>query len=172
MTGTLSSWAFTEILASECARAERHDWPTGLLLVEIDHFGGYTDAYGHSAADEAIVAVAASAKSRANRPGDQVARVGIPRFAVILPQTTPSEAQAIADQIRGDISARGIRHSKSLSGEVLTVSVGGSGATSAAPPAALGAGAQIALRSAQDAGGDVVRFVEPSGGDGLSGGIS
>ena len=160
LTGCLSSWAFAEIVESECARAAWRGWPTALLLVEIDHYEAYAAVYGHAAADDAVAAVVAAVKDRAHRPGDSVGRTGVTQFSVLLPQTSTSEAQEVADLICGGVRELGIRHSKSPSDEVVTVSVGGASVTGTATPSSLLSTAEVGLRSAQIGGGNRTGFAD------------
>ncbi len=69
-----------------------------LLLVDIDHFKRVNDNFGHQAGDQALVAVA-------NRCGvvlrkrDVLARFGGEEFAVLLPDTSLTDARQIAEQL-------------------------------------------------------------------------
>jgi diguanylate cyclase (GGDEF)-like protein len=117
LTGLGNRRALDDTLAREWARAERQGQPLALLLVDIDRFKQVNDAFGHSAGDRALIAVA-GAITNAIREGDQVFRFGGEEFAVIIPAATCPGALQIADRVRRAVSATALE-----TGHV-TVSIG------------------------------------------------
>jgi diguanylate cyclase (GGDEF)-like protein/PAS domain S-box-containing protein len=72
------------------------DGPTGALLaLDLDNFKQINDKYGHSAGDEMIVSLADVLRQQL-RSTDVIARLGGDEFAVILPNTSPAQAQRVA----------------------------------------------------------------------------
>jgi diguanylate cyclase (GGDEF)-like protein len=69
-----------------CALADRRqgDSHVALALVDLDHFKGINDRYGH-AADDAVLTTVARRLSEAVRADDTVARVGGDEFVVLCP---------------------------------------------------------------------------------------
>ncbi|MFN8126983.1 MAG: response regulator [Candidatus Nanopelagicales bacterium] len=151
LTGALSTWAFGEMLETECARAAKHGWPTSLLIIEFDLLDEYSAAYGPIAADDALASIAAAIESEVRRPGEKIGRAAVGRFTALLPQTSAPEAQACADRIMATVRSLEVRHSKSPEG-LVTVSVGGAGAEGPVTPDMLVRAAEIQLRDSQESG--------------------
>ncbi|HEY3910868.1 MAG TPA: PleD family two-component system response regulator [Stellaceae bacterium] len=70
-----------------------------LLLFDIDHFKQVNDTRGHAAGDAVLRELAARAQS-AVRSVDLVARLGGEEFAVVMPETGPAIAAAVAERLR------------------------------------------------------------------------
>ncbi|MGF6769465.1 diguanylate cyclase (GGDEF)-like protein [Paraburkholderia sp. GAS199] len=114
---------FEEHAEDEWRRAQRNDWPLSMLLIDVDSFKGFNDLYGHSAGDDALIAVARCIAQNVRRPGDTAARYGGEEFAVLLPDTDAAGAAFIGEKIRTAVQALELRHVAS-SHHVLTVSIG------------------------------------------------
>jgi diguanylate cyclase (GGDEF)-like protein/PAS domain S-box-containing protein len=69
-----------------------------LALFSIDFFRTINMKYGQSAGDEVLV-VFADLLREMLRSEDIVSRIGSERFAVLLPRTTPEQAQAICNRV-------------------------------------------------------------------------
>jgi len=95
--------AFQERLESEFAQAMRQGMPLSLLLLDVDHFKQYNDAYGHPQGDDVLKTVASILEREARR-NDSVARYGGEEFAIILPQAEPEGALLIAERLRQAIA--------------------------------------------------------------------
>jgi len=106
-----------EALGNEVRRSRRLEHPFALLMLDVDHFKEYNDAYGHLAGDAALARVAAILKE-STRDVDCAARYGGEEFVVLLPET---EAQGATETARR-IQARLARDE--LVGGKLTLSVG------------------------------------------------
>jgi diguanylate cyclase (GGDEF)-like protein len=87
-----------------------------VLMLDVDGFKAINDRYGHRAGDLGLVGVA-RAIIHSLRPGDFAARFGGDEFAVLLPDSTTSEAVAVADRIRQAVE-------RDLTDPPLTISVG------------------------------------------------
>lgn len=112
--------AFDQVLPEELARASRYKTPVSLLMVDIDAFKAYNDAYGHPAGDGALREVAQILFAH-KRPSDLVARYGGEEFTVILPNTDARGAVAAAERIR-----RAVGGSAQWNHRPVTVSIGAS----------------------------------------------
>lgn len=123
LTGLNNRRTLGEILDAEWRRARRTRNVFSLLFVDVDRFKAYNDAYGHQAGDDALAAVARCIGDNIRRPADSAARYGGEEFLVVLPDTTPQGALAIAETIRTAISDLGIEHAASEYGRV-TASIG------------------------------------------------
>ncbi|MFP4429944.1 MAG: diguanylate cyclase domain-containing protein [Spirochaetota bacterium] len=115
---------FNETLEIEWARGIRHGRPLSLLMIDIDYFKPYNDAYGHGQGDICLQRVAAILSSGLRRTVDFVARYGGEEFAVILPDTDIEGAQSAGEHLRRQVEEAGITHDHSLVAPVVTISVG------------------------------------------------
>ncbi|MBE9559683.1 MAG: GGDEF domain-containing protein [Proteobacteria bacterium] len=83
----------------EIKRSERDELPLALIMIDVDNFKNYNDEYGHLAGDQVLITVAEAIRSPL-RPNDLVARFGGEEFAVLLPETTVTNARVIAERLR------------------------------------------------------------------------
>ena len=124
LTGIANRRAFDGNLLRECRRAARADLPLSLVLLDVDHFKGFNDLYGHLRGDVCLKAVADAIGGCLRRPGDMLARYGGEEFAVVLPNTEPDGAVLMADRIRDAIRDMAMPHGGSSVARVVTVSTG------------------------------------------------
>jgi diguanylate cyclase (GGDEF)-like protein len=114
---------FDNLIAREIARTDRSGTPLSLLMIDVDRFKAYNDAYGHLAGDECLRTVANCMKEAVNRPMDLAARYGGEEFAVVLPDTEEDGAYHIALMIAKRLRDANLPHGASEKGRV-TVSIG------------------------------------------------
>ena len=100
LTGLLNRRSFDERLTQEARRASRVDHPLALLMIDVDDFKPYNDAYGHQVGDEGLSKAALAIRGALSRAGDVAARYGGDEFAVILPDTDRAGALRVAQRIR------------------------------------------------------------------------
>jgi diguanylate cyclase (GGDEF)-like protein len=115
---------FDEYLGVEWKRSCRERSPLSLLLIDVDHFKLFNDGYGHLAGDECLMAVARTIGGSVRRPADLAARYGGEEFAVVLPNTDAAGALYCAETMRNAVERLRIPHSRSTTGEFVTISVG------------------------------------------------
>jgi diguanylate cyclase (GGDEF)-like protein/PAS domain S-box-containing protein len=123
LTGLPNRRAFERTLDAEYRRAVRERTAIGLIMVDLDHFKGFNDVYGHPAGDECLRRVAAAISGALNRPSDFAARYGGEEIAVLLPNTGLAGANAVAQSILEAVRGLGIAHRRSAEG-IVTVSCG------------------------------------------------
>ena len=161
LTGIANRRAFDEALLTEWKRTLREQSQMSLLLIDIDRFKAFNDAYGHQVGDDCLRSVAAALQASAPRPGDVVARYGGEELAIILPGANQSAAAVVAERVRASVEEIGIPDGLRLGG-LVTVSVGAATALarhggSAEQPQALLSSADRALYAAKDAGRNCCR---------------
>lgn len=99
LTGLRNRGAFDEQLDSQIRLLKRMGKPLSLMMIDIDYFKKYNDQYGHQAGDEALKTVA-NLLSISTRASDTLARYGGEEFAIILPNTTQSDAMQLAKRLQ------------------------------------------------------------------------
>lgn len=104
LTGLLNKRYLRERLTEETKRSNRYGYPMSLMMIDVDNFKSYNDAFGHPEGDKALQIVANGLKETL-RGADVAARYGGEEFSILLPQTTSEEAHTIAERIRQKIEA-------------------------------------------------------------------
>ncbi len=93
-----------ESLDREVQRAQRRGWPIGLIMLDLDHFKSFNDAYGHEAGDAIIRALGGFLQSRV-RASDIVCRYGGEEFVIILPESAATQTIERAELLCRDLRA-------------------------------------------------------------------
>lgn len=106
LTGVVNRRGVDERLGDEFARARRFDHPLTLLLIDLDDFKAINDRHGHAAGDRAL-RVTARLIQQSTRAIDTTGRFGGEEFLVILPETTTTGAQVVAERIRSSVERSG-----------------------------------------------------------------
>ena len=102
-TGIYNRHHFEQRLKDEVQLARKTGSPLTVMLVDLDHLRRVNTERGYVEADKMIARVADLLKSR-TRGIDVVARYGGGKYAVILPQTDPGGAEAVAMKILGAVA--------------------------------------------------------------------
>jgi diguanylate cyclase (GGDEF)-like protein len=124
LTGLPNRLRFDEELGQALRQAQRSGQPLSLLLLDVDHFRRLNDNLGQQAGDEVLQVLSTILRGRARRPRDLVARLGSDQFAVLLPETTPQSAAAIATTIHVDLANLATRPACPDSSPPFTASIG------------------------------------------------
>ena len=111
------------------ARVNRDGVGAAVLLVDIDHFKRVNDTFGHAAGDDVLRELSARAM-KAVRTVDLVARLGGEEFVVVMPETDPQIATAVAERLR--LAVAGEPFIIRASGERLSITIS-IGVTTATP---------------------------------------
>jgi diguanylate cyclase (GGDEF)-like protein len=98
LTGLHNRRAFMRELTAEVERAARYRRPLTLVLCDLDHFKLLNDTHGHPGGDRALCHVAHVLKTGL-RSGDGAFRIGGDEFALLLPETTASDAAVAVQRI-------------------------------------------------------------------------
>jgi diguanylate cyclase (GGDEF)-like protein len=99
LTGSLNRGAIEIFLHKELRASKRTQMPMSLLLIDMDHFKQINDRYGHQVGDKVLQGFVQTASNHL-RPQDLLGRYGGEEFMVALPNTTPEEAEKIAERLR------------------------------------------------------------------------
>lgn len=109
-------------LHEEFVRAVQIESAVGLLMLDIDHFKGVNDTYGHSIGDRVIRQVANIARE-ALREGDILIRLGGDEFMAVLLGASLHDVSMTAERIRRQVEERVISFGDQR--VQVTVSIGG-----------------------------------------------
>ena len=83
--------------------------PLTLMLIDVDKFKGINDEFGHQVGDAALQDVA-KAMRRTARGEDFVARLGGDEFVALLPRTSVTDAESLAQRLRQLIATESSPH--------------------------------------------------------------
>ncbi|MCP4499987.1 MAG: diguanylate cyclase [Deltaproteobacteria bacterium] len=115
---------FDQVLEAEWRRCARADEPISVVMLDVDHFKLFNDSLGHSAGDDCLRTIAQALNASPFRPGDCFARYGGEEFVAVLPSTDRRGAEKVGERFRKIVEDLSISHPGSLSGDVVTVSIG------------------------------------------------
>lgn len=133
--------------------AQREQAPLAVVMVDVDEFKKYNDAYGHVEGDACLARVAAALRSVVRRPEDFAARYGGEEMVLLLRDTAAAGAASVAEAARQAVAELGIVHAASAHGRVsISVGVAARVPTAADVPSSLLNAADAALYEAKRAG--------------------
>ncbi|TAK02387.1 MAG: GGDEF domain-containing protein [Chloroflexota bacterium] len=118
---------------------------TGVLafaMVDIDHFKGVNDRYGHLVGDDVLRTIAQLIRGEM-RAGDRVYRFGGEEFLIVLDETTQGAITELAERVRAAIEARKLLNAGYGDGFV-TLSIGTAELTAPVDPSAVARAIQTA----------------------------
>ncbi|MDC7219994.1 MAG: diguanylate cyclase [Spirochaetales bacterium] len=97
----------------------------GIIMVDIDYFKKYNDAFGHKKGDACLVQVAEALSGSLKRNQDFIARYGGEEFIIVI-QGADSLAslQIIAEHLRQAVEDENLPHPQSECSPFVTISVG------------------------------------------------
>jgi diguanylate cyclase (GGDEF)-like protein/PAS domain S-box-containing protein len=98
LTGLVNRRRFAAEVERHVAGARHDGSHYALLVIDLDGFKDVNDSRGHDAGDELLTAVAKVLRQRVKET-DVVARMGGDEFGVLLVDTSPAEAEAIAEAL-------------------------------------------------------------------------
>jgi len=102
LTGLANRRAFDAFLLESFNLARRHRHALSLVLLDVDRFKSYNDAYGHPAGDE-LLRILGGLLQSVGRETDLAARIGGEEFAIVLPETDLEGAEVLAERVRAAV---------------------------------------------------------------------
>jgi diguanylate cyclase (GGDEF)-like protein len=97
VTGVYNRKTILELAEKEFNKSQRHNRPFSLLMLDIDHFKGINDTYGHLFGDYVLGQIKEiSAKLRIS---DSIGKYGGEEFLVVLPETDVDGAEIVASRL-------------------------------------------------------------------------
>jgi len=124
LTGLSNRMHFDELFEREWKRCARDKKLFSIILIDIDYFRAYNDAYGMQEADTCLRKIGQRLAKIAQRPADLVSRYSADQFAIILPEIEPKDAEKMAKDAHGAIEAMKIEHKLSKVSSYVSVSIG------------------------------------------------
>ena len=122
LTGLRNRRALSEDLATYESHATRYGHSYCMAMLDIDHFKGYNDTFGHQAGDEILQVVAAQLTALL-RDGDTLYRYGGEEFLAIFPEQSLESGGLAVERMRSGIESLKLPH-PTAQGGVLTFSAG------------------------------------------------
>ncbi len=143
LTGLANRRRLMGELRRELARAQRHDAPLSVAVIDLDRFKKYNDVHGHLAGDRLLREFSQSLLANL-RVSDLAARLGGEEFLLVLPDSDEVGARLVVDRLRQIWRLTG----------TTTFSAGIAELGGTVDPAALIGRADVALYRAKKAGRD------------------
>ncbi len=109
LTGLWNRRALEEDLERLLTTATRDPFEVTFAIIDLDHFKGCNDNFGHHGADGILMDLA-SRWTAELRPSDSLARFGGDEFAILFPRSTVTESVTVLERLR-DASPTGITFS-------------------------------------------------------------
>jgi diguanylate cyclase (GGDEF)-like protein/PAS domain S-box-containing protein len=122
LTGLYNRRFTQEWLKRELPRGSRKGRPTSLLMLDLDHFKRFNDNFGHECGDLVLQKVSTLLRESV-RSSDVACRMGGEELALLLPETSLTDAAAIAEKLRARIEALAVFYDGQSCGRI-TVSIG------------------------------------------------
>ncbi len=124
LTGIYNRRYLDERLSQLVKTLSRAGGKLSVMMIDIDFFKKYNDAYGHDAGDKCLIAVAQALSNGISREDDFIARYGGEEFTAVLPGADEAGARAIARRLLDTVRALGIAHEQSSAASSVTISIG------------------------------------------------
>lgn len=91
--------AILEALNQQLAVARRNQAPLSVLMLDVDHFKGLNDKFGHAGGDRVLREIASAVQGQL-RAQDLAGRLGGEEFLILLPYSTAAAAAHTAERLR------------------------------------------------------------------------
>lgn len=105
LTGLPNRRYFDEMLEKAWSNAKDGRQPLALMMIDVDHFKEFNDAFGHAAGDRCLERIAHALQFSVRVDIDTVARYGGEEFVAILPVAGQEASVQIGQRVRLAIAA-------------------------------------------------------------------
>ncbi len=162
LTGLANRRHFDTVFDQEWRRALRDGKPLAVMMIDVDCFKLFNDAYGHPAGDECLRQIGNSIRMTVERAGDFAARYGGEEFVVLMSRTDRATAQGFAEILRAQVEQLQLDHRMNPH-RIITISIGCSSVVPRADlaPESLIEAADQGLYLAKQGGRNRVGVIEP-----------
>ena len=124
LTGLKNYREFKEAFQAELLRSRRYHRAFSLLMIDVDHFKRYNDAYGHPQGDVLLKNMAEFIQDNF-KDTDIVARYGGEEFAVLLVEIgAKNQAVGVAERLRAMVEHHKFTYEETQPGGSVTISIG------------------------------------------------
>jgi diguanylate cyclase (GGDEF)-like protein/PAS domain S-box-containing protein len=103
LTGVFNRRHVEDVLRKELDRAERHQRPLVVAMMDADHFKQVNDTYGHQTGDEVLREISDRCR-KTLRSNDVLGRYGGEEFVIVFPETDLEDARAVAERLRAAVA--------------------------------------------------------------------
>ena len=118
LTGISNRKNFFDIGEREIRLAARYEKPISVLMIDIDYFKQFNDAFGHDLGDQVLTRLG-GVLVETLRDTDIFGRIGGEEFAAVLPETDLNGALEVAERLRSNVETHTLEHE----GETLTITI-------------------------------------------------
>lgn len=123
LTGLYNRRYLASHLSAMFDRAYWTGRPLSVMVLDIDHFKGINDTYGHDAGDRVLQHFAERVRQSV-RSMDLACRYGGEEFLIAMPDTDKQAASVVAERIREDVAAQRVVLNGGRDEVRITVSIG------------------------------------------------
>ena len=120
LTGLFNRRYLEETLDRELSRSKRQGSPLAVIMLDLDHYKEYNDAYGHHAGDELLMALGELIQGQI-REEDIACRYGGDEFLLIMPGAPLEAALNWAKELNRSVKSL---HTRNTSLKPITISAG------------------------------------------------
>lgn len=103
LTGIFNRRHFFALAEHEFSSARRYNLPLTAIILDIDHFKGFNDRYGHIIGDQVLRNVAKALQANL-RSHDILGRYGGEEFSILMPVTELKAARSVAQRLKKSVS--------------------------------------------------------------------
>ena len=123
LTGIGNRRAYESYAEIAFDQLERRGASVGIVVIDVDNFKEYNDAFGHAAGDACLRRIAAAINSSLTGTGDRLFRFGGEEFVAVLCSKQPYSPRIVAERLREAVWFLAIPH-RSVPHRRVTVSIG------------------------------------------------